>query len=742
MDIFQDFLRHFLEVFIDDFAVFSAKQDHLKYLRKTFERCRETNLKLHPGKCFLGMESGLLLGHVVSKDGLEVDLDKVKAILALTAPMNVREIRGFLGCVGYYRRFIKDYARKALPLTELLKKEEEFSWNPERQSAFEELKLVLSKAPILSPPDWAKEFHVTLDASGWCFGAILWQYDDNHRESPVYYASRQMSPAERKYTTTEREALAVIYACKKFRHYLLGYRIIFHTDHDSLKYLVNKPDLFGRIARWILLLQEFNYEVTVKPGKANANTDYLSRQKGTEALEDIQAEFPDEFKDEPDRKEEHVLHITGEDESEFSDIIAYLVDRIYPTGLSREEKNVFQHKVAPYTIIHGILFRIGADEQLKRCLEKKERKQVIRALHSGPSGGYFAANTTANWIRSAGYWWPHLVRDVKTYVASCDQCQRTGAPAFWNHWPLTPVIPIAPFEKWGIDFVGPINPVSSRRNRYIILATDYATKWVEAKPTRKNDAATAANFLFEDIMMRFGHPLELVSDRGTHFLNDVICDITTKYLINHRKTTPYNPKANGLTERANGIIGKVLNKMVAAHKTDWDLKLPSAVHAYNTSEKRTTGRNPYFLVFGQIAIHGIEMEVETHRVLATRTGNRIEDLNTRLIALEDLEEARTEALEQAEEVQNKRKKEFDSKLPKDHGIREGGLVLLYDNRHKQFPGKLHTRWMGPYKVTTVYPNGSLQLEDPQGVWLDTRVNGSRVKKYKPESLTEEESGQG
>ena len=153
--------------------------------------------------------------------------------------------------MGYYRRFIKDYARKALPLMELLK-EEEFSWNPERQSPFEELKLTLSRAPILSPPDWAKEFHVTLDASGWCLGAILWQHDNSNRESPMYYASRQMSPAEKKYTTTEREALAVIYACKKFRHYLLGYRIVFHTDHDSLKYLVNKPDLSGGIARWIL----------------------------------------------------------------------------------------------------------------------------------------------------------------------------------------------------------------------------------------------------------------------------------------------------------------------------------------------------------------------------------------------------------------------------------------------------------------------------------------------------------
>ena len=403
-----------------------------------------------------------------------------------------------------------------------------------------------------------------------------------------------MSPAERKYTTTEREALAVVYACKKFQHSLLGYRIIFHTDHDSVKYLVHKPDLSGRIARWILLLQEFNYEVVVNSGKSNSNANYLSRQRGEEAVGDIRVDFSDEFLDElpdnPDRKEEMVFHLNGEEPSEFNEVISYIVDRIYPPGLNREEKSVFQYKAAPYYLIRGILFKIGVDKQLRRCLEKKDCKTVMRALHSGPSGGHFAVITTVNRIRSAGYWWPSLIRDVKSYVESCDQCQWTGAPAFRNHWPLTPIVPLAPFKKWGIDFIGPINLVSAQKNRYIILATDYATKWVEARSTKRNDAATAAGFLFEEIMMRFGHPLELVSDRGKHFLNDVIYDITTRYLIKHRKTTPYNPKANGLTERANGIVGKSLNKMVSAHKTEWDLKLPSAVHAYNTSKKVTTGR--------------------------------------------------------------------------------------------------------------------------------------------------------
>jgi hypothetical protein len=368
----------------------------------------------------------------------------------------------------------------------------------------------------------------------------------------------------------------------------------------------------------------------------------------------------------------------------------------------------------------------------------------MRAMHSGPSGGHFAAMTTVNCIRTAGYWWPYLIRDIKNYVNSCDQCQRIGTPSFRNHWPLNPIIPLAPFAKWGIDFIGPIAPVSAGRNRYIILATDYATKWVEARATKRNTAEVAATFLFTEILMRFGHPLELVSDRGLHFLNDVIQSITNRYLIKHRKTTPYNPRANGLTERANGIIEKSLNKMISEHKTDWDLKLPSGVHAYNTSEKTKTGRTPFFMVFGQEAVHGIELEMETYRVMSIRNAVQTTHPEIRLLAIEDLEEARRVALDQTKEIQARRKTDHDKRLPAEHGIKEDGLVLLYDSRYKTFPGKLHTRWMSPYKVKSVFPNGSIQLEDLQGNWLDTRVNKARVKKYEldPYSESEEEDVRG
>jgi hypothetical protein len=236
-----------------------------------------------------------------------------------------------------------------------------------------------------------------------------------------------MSPAERNYTTMEREALAVVYSYKKFRHYLLSYKVIFHTDHDSLKYLVNKPDLSGRIARWILFLQDFNYEVVIKSDKANSNADYLSRQRGEESVADISVEFPDEF---PDLSDVAVFHLNNEVDSEFQDIINYLVRSEFPDLFTREEKEVFQRKVAPYSLIKGILFKLGMDEQLRRCLEESDRKKVIESLHSGSSGGHFASVNTVNRIRIAGYWWPYMNWDVKSFVDSCDQCQRTRAPSF------------------------------------------------------------------------------------------------------------------------------------------------------------------------------------------------------------------------------------------------------------------------------------------------------------------------
>jgi hypothetical protein len=178
MDIFHHFLRHFLEVFIDDFAVFSQRKDHIEHWRLTFHKYREANLKLNPTKCFIGMDSGILLGHSVSVQGISVDLDKVTTIIALKAPMTIKEVRRFMGMVGYYRSFVEGYAKIAMPLTELLKKDVPFHWSSCQGEAFEELKIRMVKAPVMAAPQFDKEFHVTGDASGFCIGIILWQYGE------------------------------------------------------------------------------------------------------------------------------------------------------------------------------------------------------------------------------------------------------------------------------------------------------------------------------------------------------------------------------------------------------------------------------------------------------------------------------------------------------------------------------------------------------------------------------------
>jgi hypothetical protein len=253
----------------------------------TFKKYREANHKLNPPKTFIGIESGILLGHRVSADGIAVDLDKVTVILALKSPNTVKEVRGFLGMVGYYRI--------ALPLTEVLKKDVDWHWTNRQEEAFQELKVRMVKAPVMFTSNFENEFHVIGDASRFCIGIILWQYGDNKEERPIYFSSRQISPAEKNYTTIERECLPIIFACKKFRHYLLGHNVIFHTDHDAIKYLVNKADLSGQIARWVMLLQEFQYQIKVKPGIGNKNVDYLSRLEEEAVVDFINADFSDEY---------------------------------------------------------------------------------------------------------------------------------------------------------------------------------------------------------------------------------------------------------------------------------------------------------------------------------------------------------------------------------------------------------------------------------------------------------------
>ena len=222
------------------------------------------------------VNQGIVLGHIISSRGIEVDKAKIELISKLPSPTNVKTVRQFLGHAGFYMRFIKDFSRIAKPLYKLLEKYANFFWAKECQESFEELKSHLTTAPIVRAPNWQLPFEVMCDASDLAIGAMLGQREDG-KPHVVYYARKTLNEAQRNYTTTEKELLAMVYALDKFRAYLVGSDIVIFTDHSTLKYLLTKQNGKVGLIRWVLLLQEFNLQIKDKKGVENLVADHLSR---------------------------------------------------------------------------------------------------------------------------------------------------------------------------------------------------------------------------------------------------------------------------------------------------------------------------------------------------------------------------------------------------------------------------------------------------------------------------------
>lgn len=557
-------------VYLDDLIVVSESFDeHIRALSLVSKRLRDANLTVNYEKCQFCVSSIKYLGYVATSDsGISTDPDKVKIILDYPKPRNVTEMRRFMGMASYYRIFVPNFAALASPLHELTKggkKTTQLNWTPEAEKNFLELKTKLVSAPILTSPDFTKTFYVQCDASHDSIGAVLTQpsVEDEKVHKPIAYASRKLQGAELNYHVTEKECLAVVFGLEKFRQYIEGYQFVVMTDHASLTWLFNQQNISGRLARWVLKLQHFDFELKYIRGKKNVVPDALSR-------------IP---------------------ESNLISLSSPINDPWYNNLL--EQVNTGSRRARNFRIHDGKLFyessytkRSLEENAWKLVVPEEARPQALKECHDDL--GHFGVCKTRNRMLSR-YYWPGMLRQIASYIRNCTTCNMSKSP---NTKPIGEMGSYReakyPWQIISLDLMGPF-PRSSAGNTHLLVVCDWFTKYCCLFPIRVASAKKVVDILENRIFLEYSVPEIVIADNGVQFVSHQFKDLLLKYGVS--KTwfnCLYHPQSN-FTERTNKTIGTAIRCYIGENHRNWDKHLPKIQLAIRTAVHAITGYSPFFL---------------------------------------------------------------------------------------------------------------------------------------------------
>jgi len=677
--------------YLDDIMVYSHDaKSHLERLATLFQRLREANLKLKPSKCHLMQKRVSFLGYTVSQDGIGTDPDKIAAVKDWPTPQNLRQCRAFVGLCQYYRRFVPDFSGIAAPLHALTKKGAHFVWSDECQTAFTRLKEILTSADVLALPREDGMFILDCDASDKAIGAVLSQVQDGI-EKPICYASQLYDRHQKNYNVTRKELLAVVTFTKKFRQYLLGAPFLVRSDHAALQWLKRTPEPIGQQARWLEILEEFDFTIEHRPGSKHTNADALSRRVDQVTVApqtpDAIVDWPSEQDTDPSLKFVRNL-VAARSPPPTPESIAHCSADIKTLCRQLEQLTLTQDGT-----LCRRFERPGHPTILQKIVPAARRSEIASELHKGLNGGHLG-NRRAKAQLQQRYYWPGWSFEVRLAKRRCEQCSRHQRPRPRHQGPLQPFLTGEPWERLGIDVTGP-HPMSSKGNIYVLTVIDHFTKWVELFPMKNQEASTVARILVDRVFCVHGCPLQILTDRGPNFESHLFRELCERLAIDKIRTTAYQPSTNGGIERFHGTMHSMIAKWIAANHRDWDQKLPAVAFAYRTSEHESTGFTPFYLM------HGREARIPADLVYGppdTEESPEDDFVATQQATLRDAFEL---AREQLGKAASRRKRQYDLRQrpqPFAVGTRVWCLVpRLRQGRYR----KWQSMYEGPFVVTRI-----------------------------------------
>jgi predicted aspartyl protease len=666
--------------YLDDLAILSESVDeHIGHLKIVFDTMERFGLRLRRDKCQVGVTEFKYLGHIINEKGISPDMSKIEAIQNLSRPKNPRQIRSFIQTCGWFRRFIEGFAKICEPLNRLTKQDVPFVWSDEQEQAFQLIKSALTRAPILKT--WNPDAPLTIitDASAYAIGAVLMQGNIEGR-CIVEYASRQLNSAKRNYSATDREALAVVWAIGRFRGYLEGAKFTVLTDHQALKWLMNLRAPTGRLARWAILLQQFDMTIAYRPGKENQLADGLSRLERADAIVEpmaattalVAANETNEIRKQQlnDAKLKTIIM-----EFESGDPTVHLhrgyvmqngTLHIYPPDVNTEDEN--PKLVAPLEL----------------------RQQVLEANHDASLAGHYGIANTLHKIRQR-YWWPNMYADVIRHIRACSVCQRYKAG---KNPPVTYASqrPKRRFEAYSIDLVGPL-PVTEKGNTWILVMEEMTTRFIEIVALEKATSLEIGEAICNRIVLRYGMPRLILSDHGPNLVSEWMQCMYAHIGIKQSLTPEYHPASN-MVERRNRDIKERIAMMVGPHHDTWDHQLQIIQFAVNTANCRSTGYSPAQLTYGCQPNNPIDPKCDSSAIdhLAMGQGE-IEPTWMNLLA--KINDAREKINLAQDKLLEAHPHTNDAQLP------IGSDVLVRRRTRAVGSGrtpKLMPRWDGPYRI--------------------------------------------